>query len=192
MKINEELKRFEEMTLEMSKMCVELSAKIITPDFTIDELDKAINELKKGKSWPDNFPPEIFIHGGKELRNFILRVVNKVKNKQEIPSQWLIFKIVTMYKKKGSLKKLVNQRGIFLTPVIAKIFEKLIKERISENTKKVCLWQAGSRQKRSPPDQTFLLRSAINHSKYLNKPLYLTLYDYRQCFDKVWLEDEVH
>ena len=62
LKINEELKRFEEMTLEMSKMCVELlSAKIITPDYTIDELDKAINELKKGKSWPDNFPPEIFI-----------------------------------------------------------------------------------------------------------------------------------
>ena len=53
------------------------------------------------------------------------------------------------------------------------------------------MWQAGSRQKRSPADQTFLLRNAVNHSVYLNKPLFLTLYDFRQCFDKVWLEDSL-
>ena len=39
--------------------------------------------------------------------------------------------------------------------------------------------------------RTFLLRSAVNHSVYLNKPLFLTLYDFRQCFDKVWLEDSL-
>ena len=188
-KIDEELIRFEEMTQRMSKMCIELSATIISPDFTANELDRAIALLKKGKSWPDNFPPELFIYGGSELRAFILHVVNMVKNKQEIPPQWLIFKIVTMYKKKGSLKKLVNQRGIFLTPVISKIFEKLIKERINDLTNKVCLWQAGSRHNRSPADHTFLVRSTINHSLYLNKPLFLTLYDFRQCFDKIWFED---
>ena len=187
--MDEELKRFEEMTLRMSKLCVETSASVISPNFTDKELDVAISQLKKGKSCPDNFPPEIFIYGGKELRKFILRVVNMVKNKQEIPSKWIIFKIVTMYKKKGSLKKLVNQRGIFLTPVISKMFEILIKNRIHEKVAKVCLWQAGSRNNRSPADQTFLTRSAINHPLYLNKPLFLTLYDFRQCFDKIWLED---
>ena len=88
------------------------------------------------------------------------------------------------------MKKLVNQRGIFLSVVISKIFEKMIKERISESTLKVCLWQAGSRCERSTQDQTFLVRgAAINHARYLNKPLFLTLYDFRQCFDKVWLEE---
>ena len=187
--IDEELKLFEEMTLKLSDLCVELSGTSISPDFNEEELDAAIRELKKGKSWPDKFPPEVFIHGGKELRSFILRVVNMVKNKQEIPPKWIIFQIVTMYKKKGSLKKLVNQRGIFLTPVISKVFEKLIKNRTQEKTNKVCLWQAGSRKNRSPADQTFLARSAINHALYLNKPLFLTLYDFRQCFDKIWLED---
>ena len=187
--MDEELKRFEEMTLEMSKLCVEMSGTVITPNFTEEELDAAIGQLKTGKSCPDNFPPEAFIYGGKELRNFILHVVNMVKNKQEIPPKWIIFKIVTLYKNKGSLKKLVNQRGIFLTPVISKIFEKLIKNRTSDKTAKVCLWQAGSRNNRSPADQTFLVRSAINHALYLNKPLFLTLYDFRQCFDKIWLED---
>ena len=187
--MNEELKRFEKMTQVMTEMCVKLSASNRSPDFTEKELDNAINQLKKGKSWPDNFPPEVFIFGGKELRNFILHVVNMVKNKQQIPSQWTIFKIATMYKKKGSLKKLINQRGIFLTPVISKICEKMIKGRINDKTEKVSSWQAGSRTNRSPADQTFLVRSAVNHSLYLNKPLYLTLYDFRQCFDKIWLED---
>ena len=71
------------------------------------------------------------------------------------------------------------------------MFEKLIKERISEFTNKISVWQAGATQERSTQDQTFLLRSAINHPLYLNKPLFLTLYDFRQCFDKMWLEDAV-
>ena len=94
-----------------------------------------------------------------------------------------------MYKNKGSMKKLVNQRGIFLAPVISKIFEKLIKCRISESVAKVSKLQAGSRDERMTMDQTFLLRSVINHALYMNKPIFITMYDFRQCFDKLWLED---
>ena len=31
----------------------------------------------------------------------------------------------------------------------------------------------------------------INHSLYINKSLFLTMYDFRQCFEKVWLEDSL-
>ena len=34
-----------------------------------------------------------------------------------------------------------------------------------------------------------MLRGAVNHSIYMNKPLFITMYDFRQCFDKIWLED---
>ena len=34
-----------------------------------------------------------------------------------------------------------------------------------------------------------LLRAAVDHSKYLNLPIYITLYDYSQCFDSLWLSD---
>ena len=189
--IDVELKQFEELTLKLSEMCVEMSCRQRSKDFTEEELDEAIKQLNKGKSCPDEFPPEVFIYGGQELRKFILEVVNLVKNDQKIPPKWAKFKITTLYKKKGSLKKLVNQRGIFLTPVIAKIFEKLIKKRINGHLTNVSIWQAGSKSKRSPADQTFLLRGAINHAVYLNKPLFLTFYDFRQCFDKIWLEDSL-
>ena len=52
-------------------------------------------------------------------------------------------------------------------------------------------WQASSREIRCTMDQTFLLRSTINHASYLNKPVFLTMYDFKQCFDKVWLEDAI-
>ena len=85
-----------------------MSCRQRSKDFTEEELDEAIKQLNKGKSCPDEFPPEVFIYGGQELRKFILEVVNLVKNDQKIPPKWAKFKITTLYKKKGSLKKLVN------------------------------------------------------------------------------------
>ena len=40
---------------------------------------------------------------------------------------------------------------------------------------------------RSTADQTFLLRAAVDHAIYLDQPLFVTLYDYSQCFDSLWL-----
>jgi hypothetical protein len=44
-------------------------------------------------------------------------------------------------------------------------------------------------QNRSTADQTYLLRAATDHCLYLDQPLYITLYDYSQCFDSLWLSD---
>ena len=127
-----EFKTFELLTNELAKLCTEGSGKEVSSDFSEEELEGVIKTLQSKKAYPDSFPPEIFIHGGKELRKFLLEVLNVIKNDQEIPDQWMKVKIATLYKKKGSLKELVNQRGIFLTPVICKIFEKLVKGRIAE------------------------------------------------------------
>ena len=187
--IDDELKRYEELTLILSKLCVEEAGEVKSANFEREELDKAIGGLKRKKATPDSFPPEVYIDSGQEMREILLQVFNRIKVDQKSPDEWDCVKITPMYKNKGSVKKLVNQRGIFLSVVVSKIFEKMIKSRISEPASKVCLWQAGSRCERSTQDQTFLVRSAVNHAKYLNKPLYLTLYDFRQCFDKVWLEE---
>ncbi len=69
------------------------------------------------------------------------------------------------------------------------MFEKLNMNRISDNIDTIDKCQAGSRPGKGPPDQTYLLRAAIDHSKYTKKPLYVTLYDYSQCFDSLWLSD---
>ena len=38
-------------------------------------------------------------------------------------------------------------------------------------------------------DNMFLLQGCIDHAKHMNLPLYITVYDFAQCFDALWLED---
>ena len=161
-----------------------------TPLFTMEELIHAISKLKKGKSpGPDELPAELFINAGKGILEELLKVLNKIKKSKEIPDQWNWVDITTIYKNKGSKKELVNYRGIFLTIIVKKIFENMIKERMKENLEEVNKHQGGSRTDRSPPDNLFLLYGCIDHMKYKNKPLFVTAYDFEQAFDALWLQD---
>ena len=54
--IAKEWKKFEELTVKLSALCVEVSGNCKSPDFTAKELDSAISELKSGKSYPDSSP----------------------------------------------------------------------------------------------------------------------------------------
>ena len=38
-------------------------------------------------------------------------------------------------------------------------------------------------------DNLFILRGVIDHSKYLQKDIWITFYDIEKCFDSLWLED---
>ena len=159
-----------------------------SPPFNDEELDKVILRLKKGKSaGVDDYPPELFIFAGKGVKRSLLQLFNQIKASREIPDQWNLVKIVTIYKQKGCKKMLQYYRGIFLAIVVSKIFEALIKNRIDPNLSQINPLQAG-RTGRSPADNTFLLRGAIDHSVATKKPLYITAYDYEQAFDSLWVE----
>ena len=148
--------------------------------------------MNKGKSTgSDNIPAEVFIHCGDLLVNLLLQILNSIKNSDVIPEQWNRVVISTIYKNKGRKKELVNHRGIFLTQVISKIYEKLNKTSVSEYIEKISKIQSGSRPNRSCCDQLFIVRSYIDHSVYIRSPIYLTLYDFRQCFDSLWLQDSI-
>ena len=156
----------------------------------MEELAKAKLKLKKKKAnGRDGIPAEIYLTENENLDRLVLHILNSIKHTQEIPQQWTNVLITTLYKNKGSKKHLINYRGIFLKQVLSKVFERLNMNRIEENVQNIDKTQAGSRTNRGPAEQTFLLRSAVDHSKFLNKPLYITLYDFTQCFDSLWLDD---
>ena len=79
------------------------------------------------------------------MQQLILTVINRIKNTHLTPQQWEMMMITPLYKGKGSRKDLLNQRGIFLTQVISKIWERLIKGRTSDVTSQINKLQAGSR-----------------------------------------------
>ena len=161
-----------------------------TPQFTLKELKKIVAKLKSGKSpGLDGYPAELFKYAGDGVLKSLLEVYNMIKKSREIPKQWDLVKIVTIYKQKGSKKVLKYYRGIFLTLVVSKIFEQMVKERIENNLSQVNLLQAGSRRERGAPDNVFLFRACIDHHKFTKRPLFVTAYDFEQAFDSLWLED---
>ena len=161
------------------------------PDFTDKEVDEVLHAgLKNGKSpGLDMLPPDIFKVSGKDLTIAIKNIMNSIKNTLTLPRSWMKVLIVTFYKNKGSRKMLKNHRGVFLTAVLSKVMEKLIKKRTNCKLENINPLQCGGQRNKSTGDSLFLVRATIDHSKYLNRTLYLTFYDYRTCFDSLWLED---
>ena len=158
--------------------------------FTLEELVAIIKDLKKKKTpGYDGINAEFLIEAGNGLLVPLLQIFNAIRVSKSIPEQWNQVLISLIYKNKGSKKELVNYRGIFLTIIVSKVFEGLLKTRMATNLQQVSPFQAGSRSNRGPPDNTFLLRGCIDHQKYLGRGLYITAYDFEQAFDSLWLQD---
>ena len=161
-----------------------------SPPFSDEEMKSSLASLKEDCSpGIDKYPPKLFTKAGAGVVKSIQLLCNKIKESRDIPDQWNLVKIITIYKKKGSRKELKYYRGIFLSIVISKIFEKLIKARIENHLKNIHILQAGSRTNRGPPDNVFLFRGVMDHFRFTKKTLFITAYDFEQAFDSLWLED---
>ena len=93
-------------------------------------------------------------------------------------------------KEKGYFYEIDNYRGIFLVPILSTIFEKLLKNRISDTLQQnISKFQNGGMKGKGVVDNLFNLRGIINHANYLGKELWLTFYDIEECYDSLWLEN---
>ena len=160
--------------------------------FSQEELVDAISKMKKGTS-PDYYGMhvDIIAKSGDGILKPLLQVLNIVKRTSKIPETWRQVLITMIYKNKGSHLNLEMYRGIFLTIIVSKLFDRMLKARMEPALKNVSLFQTGSQSGKGAPDNLFLLRSAIDHSKYMNNCLYITTYDFRQAFDSLWLQDSI-
>ena len=190
-KIASTLKEYEERTNQLANLCISEAAKSRSPEITLNELNVVIDKSKKGAPGSDDIPPEFYKNCGEGFKIFLVDVLNELKRHVYCPEQWERTLIKTIYKNKGSKKNLKNYRGVFLTQVVSKIYERILFERIREILDKVSRLQAGSRSNRGPPDNLFLMKSCIDHARYLNIPVFITVYDFEQCFDALWLEDSI-
>ena len=189
-KIHEAYESYEEMTNILCELYVNAARKILSRDFTVEEIRRVIKSLKNKKSpGPDEITNEILKYAGEGLLQELVSVMNAIKNDTGSPEQWNKVLITAIFKNKGSKRELVNYRGIFLSSCISKLCEKLIIQRHEETMKNVSLAQNGATKKKSPADNVFITNACIDHAKYLNKAVYMAFYDFKQCFDKLWLED---
>ena len=92
--------------------------------------------------------------------------------------------------KKGSKTKMENRRGLFITNIISKVYEKVIKRRNPIVPNEGISWfQCGGQQNRSTIDHIMTLMAIADRQRYLKKKTYCVFVDAEKCFDKLWLKD---
>ena len=163
-------------------------------DWTLNDLNVVLKKLKNNKSRdPSGLINEIFKPGviGQDLKLGMLKLFNKIKSEQKLPSQLQLANITTIYKQKGSRRDMENDRGIFVVSILRMILESLI-----YNDKYACIdsnmtgSNIGARKERNIRDHLFIVYSIINSVVNGNEgPTDLQIYDVTKCFDSLWLND---
>ena len=96
--------------------------------FTLDEFKKVKSSLKTGKAArPDGIPPEVY--KSCDFDEICLQFCNKALVENDKPDLWSFMNIIPV-PKSGDLSNTNNYRGISLICMIAKIYNRLILNRI--------------------------------------------------------------
>ena len=175
------------MTLEQPQPQKIDSSRFNTAEFSSEEINEAIKSLKNNKApGTDNFVTAELLKGaGDYLREVLRSLCNKILSGADPPWQWLTNKIVPV-PKKGDLTLMNNYRGISLMSIAAKLYNKMLLERLRPIVDEVLRRnQAGFRRSRSTVDQICALRRIFEGVAYKKIPLVATFVDFKKAFDSV-------
>ena len=159
-----------------------------------NDLEKVLHSLKKNKSRdPHSLINEIFKHGviGSDLFQSLLLMFNCIKKQFEIPDIMQKANIISIYKGKGEKNSLENDRGIFIINIFRSIMMKMIyNDEYGTIDMHMSDSNIGARKNKNIRNHIFILNGIINETlKNKTKCIDLTILDYRQCFDSMWLEE---
>ena len=187
-KVKDEVKKIVDLNEKVFKMRVNEARNNISPEFSMDELEKVLKSLKSGKSKdPENYINELFKENmiGSDLKKSILMMMNKIKQQMTVP-ETLRKAIITILHKRKCKLDLNNWRGIFVNSAIRSILMKLVYGRtydtVNENMSDA---QIGARKGKGVRNHLFVLNSIIsdvNNSKK-KEPIDINVMDYKQMFD---------
>ena len=152
--------------------------------FTVSELARAKATVREGKSaGPDGIPPEVVKKC--KMDNIILQFCNLALMNNKKPDMWSLSNIIPV-PKSGDLSKPDNYRGVSLTCITAKVYDRMILNRIRraidpqlrEN-------QNGFREGRTTVAQILALRRIIEEVKKNNLAAVLCFIDFKKAFDSI-------
>ena len=158
------------------------------PDFTTEEIKKAVKSLKRGKTnGPDEIPNEIFIESSPTTLEIHKTIMNNVMQSIDIPQQWKEGNLKRLFKGKGLKGKCSNERGITLASNVGKMFERLVNNRMVPEVDMTDA-QAGGIKGRATVDHILILKEMANITKKARQQLTLVYLDVTKAYDKAWLD----
>ena len=81
-----------------------------------------------------------------------------------------------------------NKRGLFLTNILSKLYEKVL-DLLRTEKLKINERQCGGQKGCGTIDNMIMMRSVIDNNRRLNRKTYCYFADVYTCFDKLWLKD---
>lgn len=173
------------VTNETNKKLVNVNSEEL-PNINEDEIKKAINKMKNGKSpGSDEIIAEMIKQGGDVLVKEFKKLFNMCLEKNEIPKEWDDAIIILIYKK-GDKMDLNNYRPISLLSQIYKLFTSILTSRLE---KKLDFYQpkeqAGFRKDFGTTDHLQTMRILMEKTTEYQMTIWLAFVDYQKAFDSI-------
>ena len=128
---------------------------------------------------------------GKDLKEAVLLLINRIKQTFFFPDFIQLANISSLFKNKGSRFDLENDRGIFILPILKKVFDKLIyQEKYPFVDANMSDSNIGGRRGKNIKNHLFVIYGIINSILVEGYPcIDISIYDLVKAFDRLWLED---
>ena len=169
---------------------------IVSMRITVRMVAKAICELDVAKATgPDCIPSIVLKMCSPELSPVLSKLYNKCLSESCFPSCWKFSSVVPAYKNDGERSDPGNYRPISLLPVISKMFESFVNDRITKHLERTGLFsdlQYGFRAFRSTADLLTVLSERIYNSLDVGGETRAIALDISKAFDKVWHAGLLH
>ena len=143
-----EEKNREELVNNIVKNMETICKNTVPPKLNRDDVKEVVKKLDTKKAEDrDKWNNEIVVRGGEEMLKSIENVIEAVDKNMYIPENWNKMSIKTT-DKKGSKLVMPNKRGLFLTNIISKVYERVVKKRnVVKVEEKRSVWQMGGEKR---------------------------------------------
>ncbi|XP_071480459.1 uncharacterized protein [Diadema antillarum] len=172
--------------LESNEPITPIFSDLPIPDgpFTMSEYTKAKAEMKNNKSsGEDGVAPEVLKYV--PVDDIILEFINRSYEDGDQPEQWSTLNIIPV-PKSGDLSQTDNYRGICLSSVVSKTYNRMILNRIRPYIDPLLRdSQNGFRQERSTVGQILALRRILEGVRDRSLPAVITFIDFKKAFDSI-------
>ena len=156
-----------------------------------EEVENAVMVLKRkqtkdSQGWSNS----LLLNAGDDLIDSLTCIMNCIDEEKTIPDEWKDLIIRSISKGSGINYDVGNRRGLFITNLASKIYERIKLNRKNDDlNKEISKFQCGGKKGRSTVDHIMTLNSIIDYNKYLKSETYILFADAYKCFDKLNLRN---